>query len=216
MALTETWLQGNMTDYIHLGEVCPAGFTCLHVPRVGRMVGGIAVIHRTEPKTNLLTGPSFNSFENMEVEITGKCDRTLKLHVIYRPKPHYDFFEEFLDYIEGIVMDDRLDIVGDFNFDWLANESTNSNVRKMKDMLLSFNLIQHVLKPTHTSGYVLDYIISPSSGKLVIPDTIEVSELISDHAAIICSINCSKPNTIRKEITYRQLKKITWTILSRM
>ena len=42
----------------------------------------------------------------------------------------------------------------DFNFDWLANESTNSNVRKMKDLLLSFNHIQHVLEPTHTSGHV--------------------------------------------------------------
>ena len=58
-----------------------------------------------------------------------------------------------------------------------------------RDMLLSFNLIQHVLKPTRTSGHVLDYIISPSSGKLVIPDTIEVSQLISDHATIICSTN---------------------------
>ena len=45
-------------------------------------------------------------------------------------------------------MHDQLVSVGDFNFDWLANESTSSNVRKMKDMLLSFNLIQHVLKPT--------------------------------------------------------------------
>ena len=77
----------------------------------------------------------------------------------------------------------------------------------MKD---NFNLIQHELNPTHTSGH--DYIISPLSGKLVIPDTIEVSELISDHAAIICSINLSKPNTIRKAITYRQLKKINMDI----
>ena len=216
MALTETWLQGDMTDCIHLGEVCSAGFTCLHVPRVGRMGGGVAVIHRTELKTKLLTEPSFNSFENMEVEITGNCDRALKLHVIYRPKPHSDFFEEFLNYNGGIVMDDRVVIVGDFNFVWLANEYTIPNVRKMKDMLLSFNLIQHVLKPIHTAGHVSDYIISPSSGKLVIPDTIEVSELISDHAAIICSINWSKPSTIWKEITYRQLKKLTWKILSNM
>ena len=140
-----------------------------------------------------LTGPNFTSFKNIEVEITGNCERTLKLHGLYRPKHNSDFFEEFLNYIEGIVMDDRLVIVGDFNFDWLANESTNLNVRKMKDMLLSFNLIQHVLKPTHTSGHVLDYIISPSSGKLVIPDTIKVSELISDHTSIICSINWRSP-----------------------
>ena len=145
--------------------------------------------HRTEPKTKLLTGPSFNSFENMEVEITGNCDRT-KLHWRHRHGWSASYCRRFQFWLVG-------------------DESTNSNVRKMKDMLLSFNLIQHVLKPTHTSGHVLDYIISPSSGELVIPDTIEVSELISDHAAIICSINCSKPNTIRKEITYRQLKKIT-------
>ena len=120
----------------------------------------------------------------------------VELHIIYRPKPQSDFCEEFLKYIEGVVIDDQLVMVWDFNFDWLSNESANSNVRKMKD---NFNLIQHELKPAHTSGH--DYIISPLSGKLVIPDTIEVSELISDHAAIICSINLSKPNTIRKAIT---------------
>ena len=49
----------------------------------------------------------------MEVEIT----RALKLHVIYRPKPHSDFFEKILNCIEGIVMDDRVVIVGYFNFD---------------------------------------------------------------------------------------------------
>ena len=69
--------------------------------------------------------------------------------MVYIDQSHI-LISEFLNYIEGIVMDDRLVIVGDL----CGFQSTNSNLRKMKDMLLSFNLIQHVLKPTHTSGHV--------------------------------------------------------------
>ncbi len=53
LAITETWLTPEHGDEI-LGNTIPEGYIGIHVPRVGRQGGGIAVIHRSTIFVNRL------------------------------------------------------------------------------------------------------------------------------------------------------------------
>ena len=54
------------------------------------------------------------------------------------------------------------------------------------DILETFDCVQHIDKPTHNSGHLLDYIITMKDSSGV--SNLYVSDFISDHRAFTCII----------------------------
>ena len=69
------------------------------------------------------------------------------------------FCEEFSDYLEKMsCASGNVLIVGDFNIDFMDSSAYEYN--KFINILDTFDFIQHIDMPTHSSGHLLDYIIT--------------------------------------------------------
>ena len=113
--------------------------------------------------------------------------RSTRIAVIYRsPSSQIGaFLADFASLLEQLIPNsDNLLIVGDFNFH--LDDSKNTDVIKLHNLLESFNLKQHVATPTHSRGHTLDLIITRSEDDVV--DGIVVSgPTLSDHFAVHCT-----------------------------
>ena len=69
------------------------------------------------------------------------------------------------------------------------------------DILEIFDFVQHIDKPTHNSGHLLDYIITIKDGSGVY-----VSDFICDYRALHVSLPCNRAHPERKQIYARSLK----------
>jgi hypothetical protein len=211
LAVTETWLSHGSKHDLELSSICPSGYSITHSPRVGRRGGGLAVIYRDSIAIKPQSKFHAKSFESMELLMT-VSSTCIHLVVIYRPPPSKKnnstttlFFSEFSTYLESLsIASGRVIIVGDFNFH-LESCTENSSLM-FTDLTTSVGLKQHVSSPTHTSGHLLDLVLSRPSDNVV--HSTKVSSLISDHHAIHCSLNVSRPPLPQKTITYRNLKKL--------
>ena len=79
------------------------------------------------------------------------------------------------------------------------------------DILETFNFAQHIDKPTHNSGHLLDYIITRKDVSGV--TNVYVSDFICDHRALHASLTCNRVHPERKQIYVRSLKRITYDAL---
>ncbi len=75
-------------------------------------------------------------------------------------------------------------------------------------MLDTLDLCQHVQGATHEKGHTLDLLITRKADDIVIPRSVCVSDLISDHCAISCHLRFPVPEPISKTTRYRKLKNI--------
>ena len=131
--------------------------------------------------------------------------------MIYRPPPSKKnklnagiFFEEFEKFIEKYADgSDQTLIVGDFNFHIDVDSDTNG--KKFMSMIQSMNFT-HVLEPIHTSGHILDLLITPTCTSFV--RSVEISTLISDHFAVHCQLEIHTPPPIYKTVSVRKFKAI--------
>jgi len=79
--------------------------------------------------------------------------------------------------------------------------------RRFSECIQSNGLTQHVQTPTHTSGHILDLILTRNT------DGLNVSEptadyFISDHSFVTCCIEQCRPPLIRKTVTSRNWKSV--------
>ena len=68
-------------------------------------------------------------------------------------------------------------------------------------------LTQHVTGPTHNDGHTLDLIITSSFDGVVSTKPV-VDTFVSDHASILCDIDCCKPVELCEKVSYRKIKSI--------
>lgn len=109
-------------------------------------------------------------------------------------------------YLENIVRcPEVLPISGNFNFHLKSH--TDSDADKFSDLLETFGLIQHVSTPTHSSGHILDLVVTQSCYDLLL-QTPRTTFFISDHCVIETSMAFPHPELSTKEISLRQYKKI--------
>ena len=89
------------------------------------------------------------------------------------------FYREFSLLLEELATaSGELLIVGDFNLH--VNSSRDVNALHFCDLIASFDLKQLVTTPTHTSGHMMDFIITRNQCKLI--DNVMVHDpLTSDH-----------------------------------
>ena len=194
VALTETWLSSENSKNKHVIDQCVAhGYSLHHSPRTsGRRGGGVGLLVSNAIKVTfkrIHVSPLVTSFELMEAVLT-ICSVSLRLIVIYRMPPSKinglktgTFYEEFSEYPE----------------------------KRFVDILETFDCVQHIDKPTHNSGHILDYIITRKDSSGV--SNLYVSDFISDHRALHVSLTCSRAHPERKQIEVRSLKRIQCDVL---
>ena len=108
-------------------------------------------------------------------------------------------------YLENIVMcPEVLIIAGDFNFH-LDNPS-DGDARKFNDLMETFGLAQHVKFPTHSSGHILDLVITRSSNDLDVLSP-QVTLSISDHCFVECKVSLT---CLSRNYSFASLSKLTW------
>ena len=96
-------------------------------------------------------------------------------------------------------------ILGDFNLHVNAADDVNS--KRFLDLLLSFNLKQHVLCPTYNGRYTPDLMITRSDD-LFVSDVCTSDIVISDHSPVLCHLNLVKPLSKTKFVNFRNPKSI--------
>lgn len=209
--LTETWLKDK--DSVSISSLSPPGYLFHNCPRPSQCIGGgIGLMYRVNLQTSRTDSIEKRSFEYCEWNIMN-LNAPLKIIGIYRlpyseahPVSANVFFEEFSAYLENIVMCHVVLLIsGDFNFHLDCH--TDSDADKFLDLLETLGLIQHVTTPTHSSGHILDHVVTRSCSDLFL-QTPCTTIFISDRYVIETAMAFPCPELSIKEIYHCQFKKI--------
>ena len=117
------------------------------------------------------------------------------------------FIGDFCDYVSTHLPDNPNNIfIGAFNLNVSDDQDTDSTI--FNDSIDAMGLYQHVQFQTHWSGNILDLLLSDitqSTGLL----TVALGPYISDHRAVIATLNIKKvcPKAEVREV--RKLHKVT-------
>ncbi len=134
--------------------------------------------------------------------------RKITCMTIYRPESlnihkytMYTFLSDFENLLTHYILTkDELIITGYFNFH--MDKLDRTNIKLMNELFDTFDLIQHVTKPTHNCGNILDLIITKKTTKLF---NRKVDEMLSDHHVLLIYSDMKKPPHPVKYITHRKL-----------
>jgi hypothetical protein len=138
---------------------------------------------------------------------------SIRLVTVYRPprlKKNHSmpavFFDEFSTLLETLTLaPGYLLLHGDFNFH--MNVESDILVNSFKDLLESAGLIQRVTDPTYRSGNTLDLVIDRCENTLLSSFS-TITDLPSDHYAVVCSIGFAKPAVQKSQHKQRRHKDI--------
>ena len=97
-------------------------------------------------------------------------------------------------------------LLGDFNLHVSNEEDIDSAI--FLDTIEAMGLYQHVSFPTHKSGNTLDLVISKIQSRVTIMTT-ALGPYITDHRAIISTINIKKVQPRRQTKNVRKLYAVT-------
>ena len=202
LSFAETWL--NEHDKAKIAEMTPHTHTFLHIPRQGRVGGGVGLfLLKCFSEIKIINHHPATTFEHIEVSFKYKC-HCFSFTVVYRPPSGSAriFFEEFEEFLESIDMMRRKAVIcGDFNF-WLDDVS-NSNTINFNDMLTNNQLLNNTNRTTTSTGHMLDLIICDSLNKIVTDVVVEERcRFSSIHKLISFRIPISI-DKMRKKITFR-------------
>ena len=210
-AVTETWLMVN-DDSIR-AQLCPTGYKLLDKPREGHRGGGTALFYKDSFTVSMVNCRRVESFEYLEVLVSLSSSSNLRVVIVYR-RPYSDehkvsfdvFINEFSNYLESVVLSkENLLIIGDFNIHMDVPSDTKTN--RFLDLLESLGLQQHVDKPTHIHGHILDLVITRKARTIINTPPV-IDTFFSDHASIVCKIQTRKPAPKAKVVTFRKFKSI--------
>ena len=141
---------------------------------------------------SIVSSPVFRSFEN--IILSFKSDHnSFVAACVYRPpgSSTIQFLEDFLA-LSGFLSStgSRFIICGDINVHLDVECGDRS---RFNHILQCCGLVQSVSGPTHLLGHTLDVLISPCDSDFV--RNVSVGDFISDHAAIRCQLDFSRPPT---------------------
>ena len=87
LAVTETWLQADISDQLTVNDICPTGFAFHHLPRKHSRGGGVALLYKNRFKLKKLSpNISFKSFQFTDCTLN-YASTSLRMVVVYRPPP---------------------------------------------------------------------------------------------------------------------------------
>ena len=180
--------------------------------RVGRKGGGLALIHKTAYKTKLPNKGTRPTFEHASWELRIK-NVNLIIHGIYHPPPSLAnkmtngmFIEEFIEFVLTMLPSHPNNIyIGDFNLH-VSEEETDPAI--FNDSIEAMGLYQHVGFPVHKSGNTLDLILSDIQ-QMISVITTAPGPYLSDHRAVIATLNSKRLNPTFSYKQVRRIKDIT-------
>jgi hypothetical protein len=160
LALTETWLRSGNTDQMIISELCPTGYSFVHLPRPSRG-GGVGLLYNNRFKSTKQSSDisfKFSSFEFVCLRLDYSSLHFLLL-IVYRAPPSGKkrqttsvFLDEFARLLETLSTGTTpLLIVGDFNFH--LDVQAEPAALQFRNLLESFNLKQHVKGPVPAIFY---------------------------------------------------------------
>ena len=214
LAVTETWLQADISNQLTVNDICPTGFAFHHLPRKHSRGGGVALLYKSRFKLKKLSpNISFKSFEFTDCTLN-YASTSLRMVVVYRPPPSKKnqlsvtlFLDEFSSLLEKLIISiGPLVITGDFNFQ--LDSPSDRAAARFREVLDIFDLKQHVKDSTHKNGHILDLVITRAGDEPV--RNVRVSDpAISDHCAVRWEAPClKKPGFERKSVCSRKLRSI--------
>ena len=160
------------------------------------------------PRSRGYTWPGCSSRMKKETKTSHHClllGRVVRLVIVYRPPCVNNnlFLDEFWDYLSLLVTaPGYLLLSGDFNFH--VDDTCDRTARRFLDILQSFNLTQNISCSTHIAGQTLDLVITRCGEDFA--SSFEVSDPgISDHIAVKCKLQFTKPIPQTKKVFYRNL-----------
>ncbi|XP_052256472.1 uncharacterized protein LOC127861832 [Dreissena polymorpha] len=112
-----------------------------------------------------------------------------------------------------VTIDKNIIIVGDLNFH--LDVPSNRETIKFLSILDACGLKQHVNKPTHVAGHILDVVITRDNDDTIsYIDVIDLGfsnsdgKLSMDHFAVTMNVRASKPVPVRKTVSFRKFRSI--------
>ena len=152
----------------------------------------------------------------LSIQVQSIC---VHLIVLYRVPPSKknglaisDFITQFTEYLDSLfTLKGKLIIAGDFNIHWDKSNDSSSDRRDLDVLLDTYSFKQHVTEATHVKGHTIDLIISRSNDDCI--KSTVVDDLISDHYAVNCDLQCVKLPPLKKTVQYRKLKSLVPEIL---
>ena len=139
---------------------------------------------------------------------------TITILGIYRPPAGspVEFLTEFTNWITDVVVQDtNLLVVGDFNLH--INNENDDNAANFKGLMVALGLVQHVTRPTHKSGNILDLIFTENCSEIDIHSCILVN-LLSDHYMINCKTSLRCQEICHRGINYCDLANIDLELMA--
>ena len=117
------------------------------------------------------------------------------------------FLDDFTSLVTGLLPDHSNHIIlRDFNLHVSNNDDIDSAI--FLDTIEAMGLYQHVSFPMHRQGNTLDLIISEIQGSITVMTTAP-GPYITDHWAIISTLNIKKVQPKRQDCHVRRLHTVT-------
>ena len=125
------------------------------------------------------------------------------LITIYRPPKNS--IPCFLEEIDNLLssLSSRTILLGDFN---IPISLTSTYAKLLNQTINSHNCVQHITSPTHSSGNILDLIISHITSNII--SNTSVQNLITDHHIVTFFLQAPTPKRQSKIITFRKIQNI--------
>ena len=215
MLLTETWLTSKETDKIWLNssDLNKDRYKLTSAIKKSRRGGGLALITKKDIKVKLDSDAELRTFqfEKWHVQF---MHTTITILGIYGPQASFpvEFLTEFTNWItEVVVQDTNLLVTGDFNLH--INNKNDENATNIKELMVALGLVQHVTRPTHKSGNILDLIFMENFSAIDIHSCI-LGNLLSDHYMINCKTSLRCQEIYCRDINYLDLANIDFELMA--
>ena len=214
LAITETWWFGDYRDDHSVADIQNTlpNYKLHHSHRHYGRGGGTAILARDGLSVSFNDICDFASLEYMNVTISSSS-ASFQLVVLYRPPPSKKnkftprmFMDDFSSLLETLTVgSSHLLLAGDFNFH--VDDIHDHDAITFLNLLNLHDLQQHVHVPTHVSGHTLDLVISRRDDDLV-SDIYTQRGLPSDHYAVKCFVNISRPGLSTVKVRSRRIARI--------
>ena len=212
IVLTETWLNSNHDSWKNTTILNRDNLKLSTVDHRTGKGGGLALIHKAQYPVKFISSGHKASFEFAIWELRAK-NNTTTIHSIYHP-PYSTtnritngmFIKEFTDHVSSCLPIHQNNIfIGDFNLHVSNQLDTDATI--FRDTIDALGLYQHVGFSTHRSGNVLDLILSNFTDKAKVLKAAP-GPFLTDHRAVISTLNIKKLKPVTKRIQVRQVNKI--------
>ena len=205
--LNETWLKSDTSDITALLKTY--GYKLVHNRRKNRAKetgGGVGVMLKLGMKYKHMPIKTYSSFELTVVKLFRNRGNPVLLVCVYRLLfvSVTIFLQEMVELFEYLATcpEDIL-FAGDIN---IHMDEDELYANRFKEILDSFNYIQHIDVPTHKMGHTLDVVATGEHGLHVSKFKVEEHNDVSHHFLIDFSLQFCPVEKVEKEIMYRRFR----------